>query len=1168
MSTFEPTAQQRAAIEARSSTVLVSAGAGSGKTKVLTERLMGYLCDAREPRDVDSFLVITYTRAAAAELKGRIMQELSRAIAQDPANRQLRRQSALIRRAQISTIHGFCASLLRENSQSAHLAPDFRVIEEERASAMKRAALDKVMDAHYADARAHPGFLSLADTVGAGRDDEALKKLVLELHGKMQAHARPALWVERMIAQLSAPAADAADTIWGRELLTSLGRTADYWAGELECCIAAMRGDEKIWKAYGDNFSGTAEQLRDLARAAALGWDKARACAQSVSFPRLGTLRDPSDPALAEAVKARRDKCKDSVKKLQSAFAMSSASLLATMALTHDAMEALLRLTMAFDEQYAADKERSSLVDFADLEHKTAALLTDEQDRPTELALRLSARYTEIMVDEFQDVSRVQDTIFRALSRGGKNLFMVGDVKQSIYRFRLADPEIFNEKYRDYLDYDRAPAGDPRRILLRENFRSRREIIDAANTVFRACMSRALGDVAYDDAAALRFAAAYYTGERPKPELLLVETPTGSPDQGPAPGRLACEAAFVARKIEELIAAHTPVTVDGVTRDASYGDIAILLRNANSVGGAFRLALLDRGIPVSAVQGKDYFRSDEIATLMNLLAVLDNPHQDIPLIAALRSPCFGFTADELSLIRAADKKADFFDALRLRADEDPHAADFLRRLEALRAVAPDLSCAELVWQIVDEFDLLAIVGAMADGERRRANLMEFVSLAESFENTGYRVLHRFVLHLRELAERGSEIGGGAAAGVRILSIHKSKGLEFPIVFLSDLAHRFNTADNKARVLVHPILGLGAKVTDLQKRIEYPTLSRTAIDRRLRRETLSEEMRLLYVAMTRPKEYLFMTAAVRDPEKLLSSLQVSVGNPLAGEALAGAPDMLHWLLPAIEADGREHIALQICPAPDAEEADASESALPEPDEAFSALLERNLSFRYAHADAAALPSKVTATELKDRAEDDGESASLSPAPPRRRFREPDFTRALKPLTGAERGTATHLVLQYMDFAKTDSEEAVRAEIERLRLSRHLSDREAEAVDAAAIVKLFASPLGRRIRRADGLRREFKFSLLCDAGEVFGAAAGDSVLLQGVVDCLLEEDGELVVVDYKTDTVRTEAQLQERRALYTPQLRAYARAMERIFRKPVKECVLYFLSMGREARVEIK
>ena len=1158
MADFIPTASQAAAIHSRGSTVLVSAGAGSGKTKVLTERLMAYITDPEDPADLDSFLIITFTRAAAGELRGRILEELARRLAEDPGSRRLRRQSALCRRAPIGTIHSFCAALLRENSHLAGLSPDFKSLDEDRARSMKAAALERVLDACYEKPESCPGFLLLADTVGAGRDDRRLAELVLNLHEKMQSHARPEQWARQQVELLREPAADAAETPWGQEIQRHARRSVGFWSDQMDRLLEELQADDKLRKGYLPSFAQTADALRELGRCLELGWDKARS-ALPVPFPRLGGVRDYEDKEKLERIKKRREDCKEAMKRLESSLYADSASLLAEMAETEPAMSALLTVALQFDKAYSRDKQRAGLVDYADLEHKTAAILTDEEGRPTELARRVAARYTEIMVDEYQDVSQVQDTIFRAVSREERNLFLVGDVKQSIYRFRLADPEIFTEKYLRYRDAREAAPGEPRRIDLQENFRSRQEILAGANAVFSRCMSRALGDIDYDQTAALRPGASFQ-GEGAAPELLLLALPESGEEE--RPDSAALEADMVARQIQTLVESGMTIQDRGLRRPVRYGDVAILLRSVNTVGGAFRRALTARGVPVATGQGGGFFQSVEVSTVLSLLAVLDNPHQDIPLIAVLRSPAFGFSADELSQIRAADKKGDYFTALTRRAEEDEKCRAFLHLLEELRREAPDRSAAELVEQLLERLDLLAICSAMSDGEQRRARLLALLELAEGFESTGYRGLHRFVLWLRRLAERGQEpsLGADTASAVQILSIHKSKGLEFPVVFLCNTARPFNKQDSRETVLVHPKLGLGPKRTDLERRVEYPTLARNAIKLRLERETLSEEMRLLYVAMTRAKERLVLTAAVKRPEALLEKTAAALTDPLEPELLARAQSPVHWLLSACLADGGEHLKLRILPAARETQDEAEAGETPAADPAVRAELERRLAFRYPYPEAERLPSKVTATELKGRAEPDPDAQALSARGPGG-FRLPDFGRELRPLTGAEKGVATHLVLQYMDFAQGGSLEAVQREIQRLRDARFLTEREAQAVDAEAIVKLFASPLGRRMLQAEEIRREFHFSLLCDASELLGSGAGERVLLQGVVDCFIREGGALTVIDYKTDRVRTEAELQSRAAHYTPQLRAYGAALERICGLPVKECVLYFLAAGR-------
>ena len=1152
MAEFTPTPSQTQAIRSRGSAVLISAGAGSGKTKVLTERLLAWLRDEEHPADLDSFLIITFTRAAAGELRGRIMEELSAALAADPGNRHLRRQSALCRRAQIGTIHSFCAALLRENSHLAGLSPDFKIADEDRAEAMRAAALERTLERCYEKPEAIPGFLLLADTVGAGRDDSRLAALVLSLHSRMQCHARPEDWAREQVELLRRPAADAGETPWGQELLARAQLRARYWSGEMDRCLRAVGTNEAVFSAYGESFAATADAIRELERCLALGWDRARACFP-IPFPKLKSLRKSPDPELSEHVKARRGACKKAMEALETLLDGDSEGLLRDMARTEPAMSALLQLVLSFDREYSQDKRRAGLVDYADLEHKTARLLTGPDGEPTELAAQVSRRYTEIMVDEYQDVSQVQDTIFRAVSREGKNLFLVGDVKQSIYRFRLADPGIFTEKYRAFRPAETAAPGEAKRILLRENFRSRREVLDAANAVFSRCMSRALGELDYDEDAALRYGSLDYSGSVPVPELTLLSLEKDEGEEE-APDKQALEAAFVAGQIRRLMAEGILVNDREGPRPLDWGDIAILLRSANSVGPIYRRELIRQGIPVGFGQGDGFFRSIEISTVLSMLAVLDNPHQDIPLIAVLRSPALGFDADSLAAIRAAAPKADFYTALTLWSREHAQGRDFLEKLERLRAIAPDLRASELVELLLEELDLLALCSAMRDGSQRRARLMELSELSERFEKTGYRGLHRFVLWLRKLAEKGQEpsLGAENASAVHILSIHKSKGLEFPVVFLADLSHSFNRRDLQRRVLIHPELGLGPKVTDLKRRVEYTGLARSAVSLRLEREMLSEELRLLYVGMTRARERLFLSAVSKDPQALQEKAVGMADTPISPVLLARAQNPALWLLAAAMADGQQHLKVSIA-VPETPEEREAQLLTAAPDPEAEEALRRNLAFVYPHREAEALPSKVTATELKGHSEQDEDALSLAPRTARP-FRLPDLSGA-RPLSATEKGTATHLVLQVMDFGKT----------ERLRQEGFLSEREAGAVDAAAIGRLFASPLGKRMLTAPRMEREFHFSLLCEAGDFFPGAQGEQVLLQGVVDCFLEDADGITVIDYKTDRVKNRAEAEARAKAYTGQLRAYAGALERICRKPVKECLLYFLRAGETVPV---
>ena len=1160
MSEFRPTPAQKAAIEARGSALLVSAGAGSGKTRVLTERLMSRICDDDEPMDLDSFLIITFTRAAAGELRGRIMEELAERLAREPGNRRLRRQNALCSRAQIGTIHSFCSALLREYAGRAGIAPDFAIADEDRARELRRLSLETVLEAAYAEAE--PGFIQLADTVGAGTDDRRLESLVLELHGKLQSHARPGDWAARQSELFETGAEDAADTPWGRELLESAADELLWWAGEFDELVRSLAGFEKMGKAYVPSFSETASSLRGAAKRAAEGWDALRE-ALPIEFPRLGTLRGGGeDPELAERAKARREACKKAAKRLEKGFTLPSAQLLRDMRATAPAMRALLKLVGDFDAEYTRRKRRRSLLDFADLEHLAARLLTEPDGSPTETAREVSRRYAEVMVDEYQDVSLVQDMIIRAVSDSGRRLFMVGDVKQSIYRFRLADPTIFLKKYESYADAPQ-PEGVPRRVFLRESFRSRGEVVDAVNAVFGCLMSKGLGEMEYDERARLR-AGLEYPGVVPVPELVAVPLP-GADEDEERPDKIEVEAAYAARMMRRLVETGTKISEGGALRPLGYGDIAVLLRSVNVSGPVWRRVLAREGVPVEAGQSGGFFEAPEVAVILSLLAVIDNPRQDVALISVLRSELFGFTNDELTEIRLMSGEGDFYAALRARAEVSEKARAFLDTLARLRDFARDSELATLIWEIYESLGCMALCSAMRDGEGRRARLLRLFELARSFETTGWRGLRRFLDWLRSMRERGEEPafpdedGGGA---VRIMSIHRSKGLEFPVVFIGDTARQFNRSDLRGSVLVHPELGLGPKFTDAARGIEYPTLARRAVANRLERELLSEELRLLYVAMTRARERLFITCTFADPQKTMDKLAPAAQEHIPAQALLPMRSMAEWLICAALGTGGRALTLSIGGDEEGVPRRVTPAAQPEPErtgeEASPVDFDALLAWRYPHSGAETLPSKLTATELKSLAEPDAESAELLPRAART-FRRPDIALAARRLTAAERVTATHLALRYLELGALTTPEAAREAVDRLAAAGKLSAREAAAVDAAGLCRFALSPLGRRITAAPRVLREFPFALLCPAERFFPGAEGEELLLQGVVDCCLIEPDGAVIVDYKTDRIAPEA-APERAKRYAAQLETYAWAVSRITGLAVKAKIVYFLQPG--------
>ena len=1161
-------------MEARGGALLVSAGAGSGKTKVLTERLMRYILDREHPQNITRFVVITFTNASAAELVSRITEELSRtevSLSEDPTVppsflEHVRRQQALCRKAQIGTIHHFCTSILREFGHQIGLISDFSVITDELAQSMREEALNRVVDARYQNMQEYPGFENLVNSVGAGRNDDRLFTLVLSLYEKMQCHPRPDRWAEACVTALTKDYPDVGATPWGREILSSARSEADYWVQELDRLMALISSDEVVSAAYLDGIAQGADAVRELARCLRRGWEAARHC-PPVVFGRLSGVKQDHNPALTELVKKRRDACKKAMEKIDAMFYADSESISEELRKTAPSMQALLQLTLDFEKQYASSKLADALLDYSDLEHFAAGLLMEEDGSPTPLAAAVGSRYTEVMVDEYQDVSRVQEAVFTAVSGGGSRLFMVGDVKQAIYRFRLADPEIFNEKYRSYpLKADARPH-EPGKILLRENFRSRREVLSAANAVFSCCMTEQLGDVAYDDGNSLIFGAKGYTGSVPLPEVHLLSLPEAD-ENGFVPDKTVYEAECVAGKILALIRSGTTVTAPEGERQLRFGDIALLLRNANTVGGVYSRVFAERGIPVVGALNSSLFDTREGSFVFSMLQIMDNPHNETALLSVLASPAVGFSGDELAAIRVADKESGFYEALKLYSGQNPKARDFLAMLNAFRSAAPDLTAEKIIRMILYRTDILAVCSAMPDSERRLSNLMQMLTLAVRFEKNGTHGLHRFVRYLEKQKKKESSLPTreGEDSAVHLMSIHHAKGLEFPVVFLCDTARRFNLQDTFETVLVHPELGLGPKLVDNKLLVQYPTLARKAIALRIRRETLSEELRLLYVAFTRARERLFISAVTDDAEAFLEKqclLAPLPGERVEPEALASARTPIEWITIAALADRGTHLSLfcdSLRPPVDPEAPSEQQFTA---EEAEVLALSRNLSWSYPDSLSQQLPSKVTATELKNlKKEEDSEAVSLiTPPGTKRSFRMPDFTLADRHITPAERGIATHLALQYIDLSFASDPEGVRQEVARLEAQKFLSSRQASAVNQSSIVSLFRSGLGLRILRAEKLHREFRFSLLCTGKELFNTPSDEKILLQGVVDCCLEEPDGLVIIDYKTDFVRTDEDISQRCTLYQSQIRAYSLALSRIFNKPVKETILYFLSRNR-------
>lgn len=1162
------TPQQAQAVTNRGGKLLVSAAAGSGKTKVLVDRLMGYLTDPHDPANLDEFLIITYTKAAASELRGKIASKLTERIAREPENRHLQQQLQRLYLTKISTVHAFCADILREQAYRLDIPADFRVADENECRELRDRVVTELLDKAYASLGDDPDFRAFVDTQGLGRDDRLVPEIIQKVYDSARCHLNPRDWLDRCLFQADvADVQDASETTWGRFLMDDLFSCLDYQITAMEGCARDLSVTPGLEKATA-LFRDTVCQLRQLR--ASQTWDDVRS-RSVIDYGRLTFPKKCPDPDLVEEVKAIRNACKKGLEKKLHSFLDPSTQVLEDISQSAAAVRGLCALAQQFGSDYDRVKRSRRILDFGDLEHKTLDLLLGKgRANPTSTASEIGKRFREIMVDEYQDSNAVQDAIFTALTARRQNLFLVGDVKQSIYQFRLADPGIFLEKYNAYAPADDALPEKGRKVLLSSNFRSAGGVIEAVNHVFSTCMSEKVGGLTYGEAEALREGIPHRDNTEPEVELYTIQVAEDTYDE---------EAAFVAQRITELLDGTHMVRCGEELRPITPEDIVILLRSPGSVGARYQRALEAKGIRCTSGGGTDLLQTPEIAALRALLQTVSNPRQDIPLIAALASPVFGFTADDLAEFRGKNHRGSVYDAL-LESNSEK-ANHFLRILVQLRRAAGMVSLSELLEKIFLTTRMDSLYAAMDGGEVKAANLQAFYQLAVDFEHTGRKDLAQFLEHLDAMAEKGLISAGETASGtVTIMSIHKSKGLEFPVVFLCGLSREFNREGARAQVLCDRDLGLGLSCVDGKNRVRYPTISKRAISVKMVAESLSEEMRVLYVAMTRARDRLIMTYASqrlekdlqdlvlrldRSPRELLTSDVVCPGEWVllaalsrieAGElfALAGRPRETKlcepaWLIRRVEAPAlSQSRGLPEAPKP----------TLP-PDT--MARLQEALSFRYAHPGATQAPSKQTATQRKGRIKDqEAAENTQEPKAASRSWRKPSF-RDQGP-QGKAYGSAIHAALQYIRYEACTGEAAVKAEIDRLVRERFITDEQGRMVNCEKIAKFFSTELGKKLRTSPDVLREFKFSILDDAREYGDGLEGEQVLLQGVVDCaLLEPDG-ITIVDFKTDHV-TEETLLRVTDRYRPQVNTYAEALRRIFRKPIKGQYLYFFHLNRFA-----
>ena len=1163
------TPQQALAVRDRGGKLLVSAAAGSGKTKVLVDRLMGYLTDENDPADLDQFLIITYTKAAASELRGKIAQKLSERIAQEPENIHLQKQMQRLFLTKISTVHGFCSDILKEYAYRLDISPDFRVADENESIELRVQVMEELLDRAYHEAEEGSDFRAFVDTQGLGRDDRLVPQLIEKVYNSSMCHLDPEGWLTSCIRNAETDGiVDAADTVWGKAIVEDLFFYLDKQISAMERCLK----DAELVDGYDKVLANLAETIRQLKELrSAETWD-AIVEKRALDYGRLNFPRKDPAPFVSARIKAVRGACKKGLEKKLSSFSDTSDQVLQDLQQCEAPARGLIQLVREFGKAYSATKRSRRVLDFSDLEHRTLDLLLGRsRSGITGIASEVGSRFREIMVDEYQDSNGVQDAIFEVLTRKKQNCFMVGDVKQSIYQFRLADPGIFLKKYDSYVPAETAASGEGRKILLSHNFRSGPEVIEAVNDVFSSCMSPQVGGLRYTDAEALREGV---------PHEMLPDAGTELHALHIRQDTYAEESAYVAEQIDRMLREGTLVRKDGGMAPVKADDIVILLRSPGSVGGQYKRALEAKGIRCNTGSGTGLLQAEEIATLRSLLQVIVNPRQDIPLVSVLVSPVFGFSADDLASLRCRHKKGSIYDALL--SWDVPKALHFRRTLEALRRESGVRSLTKLLERCICLTKLDSIYSAMPDGEVKRNNIHIFFKLASDFEAGMPRDLLQFLEHLDALDERGVQDAAASSGGaVTIMSIHKSKGLEFPVVFLCGLAREFNRDSLRSPILCDQDLGIGLSVTDGKNRIRYPSLSKRAIALKMMRESVSEEMRVLYVALTRARDRLIMTYSPRNLENSLEEIacrmDIDGGELLCLEASCPGDWVMTTAMGRTEAGalfalGSKPQETKVSQIPwkiivgEAPEVTSSGTAIRQsakvmPPEAGEHLREL-LNFRYAHLAATGSPSKQTATGLKGRVKDMEAAENTRQKRTAVTRRRPSFREEKQNATAY--GNIVHKVMQYIRFEHCVSEEGVREEIVRLVTRGLLTQEEAERVRLDQITAFFRTEIGHRLVSGAKCIREYKFSILDPASNYADGVEGEQVLLQGVVDCAIMDDDGITVIDFKTDRV-TEETVADAVDMYRPQIMVYSDALGRIFESKIRDRYLYFFNIGRYVSV---
>lgn len=1199
------TDEQQAAIGERNKNILVAAAAGSGKTSVLVERIIRLIVE--EGVDLDRMLIATFTQAAAGEMRGRISATLLREIENRPDRADyLRSQINLLNRASISTLHAFCMEVIKRYFHLLDIDPRFRVGDVTETGILKQEAMEELLEAEYA--LSNPDYLQLVEMFGGGKDDRPLQNLVLRCYEFIQSQPEPLVWLEAKVADFGLQADEFQHCPWvvslTRQMQIELAGLRDIFSQALE--LAQRPAGPS---SYQSALTRDQQTVAGLLEALQVDLSTFYEQLALVQFTRLAAAGKDVDAGLREEAKGLRDQGKKLIADIKTKiFFQSPEEFCRDLNEMHPGMKYLYLLVKDFSLSYQQKKLDKGMVDFNDLEHYALIILAD-----IEVAEEYRRKYEYIFVDEYQDSNLVQETILNLIKRPD-NLFLVGDVKQSIYRFRLADPTLFLAKYEAFAEQTGRPE---RRIDLSTNFRSRPEIIHGVNDIFRQIMSRDCGEIDYDETVYLHPGVICPEDNLeelalPALEIWLIDQQSGTPEaaeegeedeESEEPGEIEMEARVAAARINELYGQSFYDSQTGVCRPLEYRDIVVLMRATRQQADIYYETLMGAGIPVYADADRGFFQTLEVNIFLDLVRLIDNKRQDIPLLSVLRSPIGRFTVQDLITVRAASPAPTYLEALEdyLAHHEDELQArlqKFIGRLGEWKEQARFTDMDDFIWQLLLETGYYHYVGAMPGGLQRQANLRILLERANQFQATALKGLFHFLKFVDKLQAGSGDLGMAKILGenenvVRIMSIHKSKGLEFPVVILAGLGRGFNPSDTRAAVLFHKELGIGTIYVNPEMRVTRDTIARIAMKNRIKLEGLAEEMRILYVALTRPRDKLILLGSLKNLSRRAKKWSHAVSafqsararcpldwiGPLVlrhpdGQKLrdlnetdlpsaASSCGAYHWRVEVIHRHGMGDNAEQLGSADWQQVALAYRLAPPATE---CELIRQRLDWQYPFPEAVKIPSKMSVSQIKELQSRDLDTLAVSNltmtmAP---QFLEAEQADEAAPLfSGAAKGTIMHFVMQHLDFDQVASAAEISSQLHNMVAMELLRAEEAQVVDTQRILNFFRAPLGQRVLQAPRVYREVPFNLLYKAKAIFSGLekSDEELLLQGVIDLYFREGEELVLVDYKTDRI-TPYNREERIAAFQIQIQLYRTALEKIQGQRVKASILYLFDSEEE------